>query len=1696
MVKKILLLFIVCFCANQLTAQKNTIPPTVKQISSSTTDKSILYYANTNEPPRAIEFQTQTVAVTEFTANLHRYFNIPKEFSFIEKESNTDHLGMRHRFLQQYFNNIEVEGMGYRVHEKNGFVTSANGKAVRSININIQTTLSEKQSFQLAVQYLQTKDTTVQRGRKLIVSKGFTFSPESFFVVYQFDIDVSLVERWRISIDARSGQVVNKVSLVNNCFAEKKNTHQLPYGTGLGLTNYYGMQTIPVEMFNNGSSLLVGQTENGGKIETYDYANASIWAWFFGFNVPLYNFYSSTNVYTEARDQTGVSVQWAADKTFEYYFKNHGRSSYDNLNGTVRLLVHVDQNLDNAFWSRNTLLFGDGSNNNPLVELDVVGHEFTHGVTQYEAALQYLNEPGALNESFSDIFGKAIEFDTFKDTATWHIAKYFRNGGLRDMSNPNSKNQPDTWKGDLWYTESGDNGGVHYNSGVQNFWYYLLCSGGSGVNDYQLDYSVNSIGMEAATNITYRNLTEYLGYFSDYLDSRIGSLLATSDLYGKNSDAYQQVANAWDAVGVVDKPIVTSLDFYDITATTVKMKGTLLPRGKDITYHFEYGTTPNYGNVSASYQYIDAVTGMLTGLQSSTKYYVKIVATNENGSSYYKAEFTTISLTPLVKIKQSVDVTKTTAILYGEINPNSLPTSYYFEYGLTPSFGLTTPTYSLQGTTEFLPISVQLSNLQTQKAYYCRLVATNGFGYATSELAYFFTTEKPKISSVAPSSATVGSEITITGENFSAVPEKNWVSFGATRAKVLSATTTLLKVKVPSGASLAPITVYDAESGLVGESTIKFVPTYVGEFQKNHLQLTAGINAPVRETLVEDMDVDGKPDIIALHYQGFSVFQNINQGLEITNESFIRNVFDAEYPLETLHAADLDGNGLKDIVSRNGEEIRIYPNLSAPGFIFFGSPVNVPIGSFFDIIFNDFDEDGRIDIAVTTSEQRQDSSTLIIFRNQNSSSIESDRFVKKFYLTLPQVAVYLDSRDLNNDGKSDLVASVNDRTFVSVLKNESTPGIMLFSEKKVDDFIKGSYTKILLQDFNQDGWADIVSYPLPGFIENMTVLENNRTSPDISMKSAVVPFGGYSTTSVQPGDINGDGKVDMLVGSDNRKFIFLKNNTEAVQPLTDLSFERFEEYGMTLSSLDVVETNLTVNDLNGDGRPEIINSNIYFQTPHDGYDLEIWQNAPPECIDPSRVDVDVSGNSVTLVLPADITLDRLEVSYKTEYDDYWYTIQESTFWVPFAGNCQLRVRAKCYLDFTEYFYKDFAVDCINTDDFSIVNIQANTVTVQAYYLNNMEVQYSPASKNQWITLDQNSYQIVNLAPGTLYDVRYRGRCITPAHYNYKQFTTLCPKLSSITVTNVRYNTADVNWTSNYAGIVSMEYSSDNLNWILVDASKKIFPLVPAQNYFVRGRIECANAQSDFLYTSFTTPCPKISGLLLNSVTPFSAQVSWTDESQTKNYSITYTIDGRSSYATTQQNSFTLNNLKPGTNCAVSVAPNCTANKEFVTLNFTTRCFAPTNLSATAITYTSAQVSWQDAFGGVPYYVDYAVSGDKKWMTIETVSTNVLLTELRPATEYEVRAHINCTNINAPYVSLLFKTSSYSETVIAPNPSEKNIVIYPAADLIGKQFFIFDSLGKQVANGELQDYTIDLSILSSGIYYLTIEGSRPIKFVKL
>jgi Zn-dependent metalloprotease len=1699
MLRQILLFILVVFTSIDHVVAQQPLGVTPNSVSVSNTGTGKFYYANRNEPPRAIEFKEKTVASSYFLTNINHYFNISSEFTFIEAESNTDNLGMRHRLMQQYYKGIPIEGMSYRVHEKNGFVTSANGKAVRNIRLDAQTTIGEEQAFHLALKYLNSKDTVSRQGKKLIVSKGFTFAPESFSIAYQFDIDVSLIEQWRISIDARSGHVLNKVSLVNTCFEEEP---PLPYGTGTGLTNYYGTQTIQVETYGNGSSRLVGETEHGGKIGTYDFRNVNVLSllWFFEWH-QVYDFYSSNNTYNDPYLRPAVSVQWAAEQAYEYYYTKHNRNSFDNNGSLIKSYVHVDENFNNAFWTHNLLAFGDGSNNNPLVQLDVVAHELTHGVTQFEAGLQYYYESGALNESFSDIFGKAVEFDQFGDTATWQIAKHYQSGGLRDLSNPNLKNQPDTYAGDLWYAGYDDNGGVHTNSGVQNFWFYLLCKGGSGVNDLDFSYSVNPVGMDVATKIAYRNLTEYLSNNSDYLDSRIGSLLATADLYGGNSTVYQEVDKAWDAVGVIDEPIITDFELYDITATTVKIKGNLLPRADNATYHFEYGTTPALGISTSIFQYTDKVEAKLTGLQSETKYYLRLVATNVNGSTFANTEFTTLSLAPLVKIVQTVDVTETTATLHGQVNPNSLPTSFYFEYGTTPALGLVTSTSPLSDATEFLNVSAPVINLQPRQTYYYRLKATNGFASSATESVSFFTAVKPVISSYTPSTAPIGTEVTIRGQNFNSMAAKNLVSFGATHATVVSSSTSEIKVKVPAGASFGSISVFDTESGLTAESVQEFVPTFTGEFKPGSMQLRVGTTDAIYQTLVQDMDGDNKPDIVARHYLGFSVYMNVNQGGDITEESFFRSTFNSDISPSTLSLVDFDGNGLKDIVGYYQNGYRIYPNLSVPGYIFFGAPVDLPVTATFQyVVFRDFDMDGHIDIGGTTS-LSSESAQLNIVRNQNpKGSLSANNFKLYEVKTIPYNVYFLTTSDVNNDGASDLLLSSYGTDFLVILTNTGHPGAFDFDETIVQDLTRGRFAQYGANDLNEDGWKDIISQS-PYELGNLALLENKGTSPNITFAMSAVALSDYEQPAVQPGDINGDGKVDLLVGTDRREFLFLKNKGGAGDQLSNLTFEKFGKYGLPLPTGEtgMVEPQMTINDLNGDGRPDVINTYLYYYGPHDGYQMEIWQNSNgSDCLDPSLIKVEVAKYSATIVLPANTMLDQFEIEYAPAGSTYWWRANSTTLDNLSPGYpYRLRARAKCYLGFTDYYYIDFTTDCADVNSFTIGSIGVDNVSLTAYDIGSFEMEYSIAGLDQWMIVPQYSTQITNLLPGTTYDLRYRGRwCYTPAEFKHKQFTTLCPKLSTLTISELLYNKAVVSWNSNYAGTAILEYSPDNVTWTIIDETRTMSPLLPGQKYFVRGRMACTDIDSDFIQTSFNTPCPAVSTLYVDSVTPFSVKINWTDESLADSYTLTYILTGGA--VTTVQTSstfFILDGLNPGTRYTVAVAPQCVAAKDFRSTTFSTVCYTPFDLSVNGITHTTAELSWDDNFDGLPYSIDYSISGSNIWKTSETALTNISLSELRPGTKYEVRVHINCSSETAQYASVFFETEFYEETTFAPNPTNGKITIRPSKDLIGSHFSIFDNAGRKLADGELRDYTIDLTYFSAGVHILIIDGEKPIKIFK-
>lgn len=196
--------------------------------------------------------------------------------------------------------------------------------------------------------------------------------------------------------------------------------------------------------------------------------------------------------------------------TYDFYNTEHGRDSIDD-NG-MTLIARVRYDYCNAYWTETDMLFGDG-----LTFDDVVGHEYTHGVTDYTSGLIYSGQSGAINESFSDMWGEWVDqgYTNGNDTDTpavkWLMGEdvVCTGGAIRDMADPPAKNHPDRLYGPYW-----DWGGeVHINSGVGNKLCYLLTDG-----DTFNDHTVTAMGIPKTADLFYECQKNLLTYAADYYD--------------------------------------------------------------------------------------------------------------------------------------------------------------------------------------------------------------------------------------------------------------------------------------------------------------------------------------------------------------------------------------------------------------------------------------------------------------------------------------------------------------------------------------------------------------------------------------------------------------------------------------------------------------------------------------------------------------------------------------------------------------------------------------------------------------------------------------------------------------------------------------------------------------------------------------------------------------------------------------------------------------------------------------------------------------------------------------------------------------------------------------------------------------------------------------------------------------------------
>jgi Zn-dependent metalloprotease len=256
------------------------------------------------------------------------------------------------------------------------------------------------------------------------------------------------------------------------------------------------------------------------------------------------------------KDESVGRAYDALGATFETYLKAYARHSIDGRGLPLVASVHYLKGYNNAFWNGQQMVFGDGDGEIFLdftLPLDVIGHELTHGVTQYSANLDYFGQPGALNESVSDVFGSLIKQFTLgqsADQADWLIgagllAPGVHGEALRSMKAPGTAYddprlgkdpQPATMDG--YVTTSQDDGGVHLNSGIPNHAFYLLAA------------ELGGNAWETAGQIWYDTLTGgSLSHSAQFADFAAATAAAAKARYGEGAQ-YQAVLSSWQQVGV------------------------------------------------------------------------------------------------------------------------------------------------------------------------------------------------------------------------------------------------------------------------------------------------------------------------------------------------------------------------------------------------------------------------------------------------------------------------------------------------------------------------------------------------------------------------------------------------------------------------------------------------------------------------------------------------------------------------------------------------------------------------------------------------------------------------------------------------------------------------------------------------------------------------------------------------------------------------------------------------------------------------------------------------------------------------------------------------------------------------------------------------------------------------------------------
>lgn len=466
--------------------------------------------------------------------------NAAKELKITDVKK--DELGHTYIKLEQLINGLIVDGSTINLHfDKKGAIVSVNGKLEKNKTITTlgNKSVSESDAVEIAKkQFTYNSLRNTPKAEKMILTKD-----NKNYEVYKVNIFYMepTIENYDVYIEAHSGQVIK---------TESNLRYDGPVsGTGIDVNG----NLRNLSLYQSGTSYQMKDITNPATagILTSSLNHATT-----GGTIVS----NSTTSFNSEDYKASVSAHYNAEQVINFYKNLFNRNSLDNKGMNINSYTHYSNNYNNAFWDGNEMIYGDGDGTNFTYlsgDLDIVGHEMTHGVISSTANLWYHNQSGALNESTADVFGVLIEtYNKYNvanggswifNPADWVIGDdvytpKVSGDSARSLANPTLDGQPDNMSDYQNYpdTSSYDNGGVHINSGIPNKAAYNIAS---------------LIGMEKTAKIYYRALTNYMSTYTDFEGAKNCLVQAAVDLYGPNSVEAADVNAAFNNVGVTGTSI-------------------------------------------------------------------------------------------------------------------------------------------------------------------------------------------------------------------------------------------------------------------------------------------------------------------------------------------------------------------------------------------------------------------------------------------------------------------------------------------------------------------------------------------------------------------------------------------------------------------------------------------------------------------------------------------------------------------------------------------------------------------------------------------------------------------------------------------------------------------------------------------------------------------------------------------------------------------------------------------------------------------------------------------------------------------------------------------------------------------------------------------------------------------------------------